>query len=283
MTLSADVPLFGLVLSGGRSRRMQRDKAALSYAGQPQLTRAMERLTALTQRCFVSVRPDQIHDPLRAQWAQIVDREGESGPLAGIRAAQAHAPQAAWWVLACDLPRLESTALQHLLGKRDPTRLATTYLSAHDGLPEPLCTIYEPSAVGALDAYVQAGGRCPRKFLSTHEVCALQPFSPEALDNINSADEYWQAMQDSALHTPSSRRLTLKYFALLREQAGCSQETIETHASSAANLYQELCAKYEFTLAQDLLKVAINGEFADWHTPLAEGDEVVFIPPVAGG
>jgi molybdopterin converting factor small subunit len=32
-----------------------------------------------------------------------------------------------------------------------------------------------------------------------------------------------------------------------------------------------------------MLKVAINGEFTDWSTPLADGDEVVFIPPVAGG
>jgi len=32
-----------------------------------------------------------------------------------------------------------------------------------------------------------------------------------------------------------------------------------------------------------VLRVAINGEFAEWSTPLAAGDAVVFIPPVAGG
>jgi molybdopterin converting factor small subunit len=32
-----------------------------------------------------------------------------------------------------------------------------------------------------------------------------------------------------------------------------------------------------------MLKVAINAEFGDWAQPLAEGDTVVFIPPVAGG
>lgn len=283
MTLSAERPLFGLVLAGGHSRRMQRDKAALAYAGQPQLTRAMTQLASLTEQCFVSVRPDQVNDPLRAQWPQIIDRENESGPLAGIRAAQAYAPHAAWWVLACDLPRLERAALEHLLIKRDPNRLATCYLSAHDGLPEPLCTLYEPASAAALERYAQNGGRCPRKFLLTHPVCTLEPFSPEALDNINSADEYWQAMQDSRLHHSPARRLTLKYFAVLREQAGRSSETVETQTSSAAALYAELRAKYDFTLPQEMLKVAINGEFTDWSTPLADGDEVVFIPPVAGG
>ena len=46
--------LYGLVLTGGRSRRMQRDKAGLEYAGQSQLERAMELLTPLVTRCFVS-------------------------------------------------------------------------------------------------------------------------------------------------------------------------------------------------------------------------------------
>ena len=155
MTLSAERPLFGLVLAGGHSRRMQRDKAALAYAGQPQLTRAMTQLASLTEQCFVSVRPDQVNDPLRAQWPQIIDRENESGPLAGIRAAQAYAPHAAWWVLACDLPRLERAVLERLLIKRDPNRLATCYLSAHDGLPEPLCTLYEPASAAALERYAQ--------------------------------------------------------------------------------------------------------------------------------
>jgi molybdopterin converting factor small subunit len=44
-----------------------------------------------------------------------------------------------------------------------------------------------------------------------------------------------------------------------------------------------LAARYGFTLAEGSLKVAINTEFANWSQPLAAGDTVVFIPPVAGG
>ncbi|MCU0975542.1 MAG: MoaD/ThiS family protein [Steroidobacteraceae bacterium] len=74
----------------------------------------------------------------------------------------------------------------------------------------------------------------------------------------------------------------IQYFALLREQAGRSSE--ETDASGdAAALYDALAARHGFTLPRAQLKVAVNGEFADWSRELADGDEVVFIPPVAGG
>ena len=42
---------------------------------------------------------------------------------------------------------------------------ATAYRSAHDSLPEPLCAIWEPAAREPLQAYIDAGRQCPRKFL----------------------------------------------------------------------------------------------------------------------
>lgn len=262
---------------------MQRDKAALPYAGQAQLTRALECLSMITERCFVSVRADQTKEPLRAAWPQIIDREGDSGPLAGILAAQAQHPEAAWWVLACDLPRVDLPVLRQLLNQRDPTQLATVFRSATDGLPEPLCAIYEPASRRPLQDYAHAGGRCPRKFLLTHGVRLLSPAPAQALDNVNSADEYWQAMTDDTLRNPGGLTVQVKYFAVLREQAGCSAESVRTSARTAADLYAELKTQHDFTLPREFLKVAVNGEFADWTSPLATGDEVVFIPPVAGG
>jgi len=74
----------------------------------------------------------------------------------------------------------------------------------------------------------------------------------------------------------------VEYFALLRERAGRDVENLETGAATAADLFEELDHRYGFPEA-GRLKVAINGEFAAWDTPLADGDAVVFIPPVAGG
>jgi molybdopterin converting factor subunit 1 len=78
-------------------------------------------------------------------------------------------------------------------------------------------------------------------------------------------------------------KLNIRYYAILREQAGKSEESLTTAAATAAALFDELKARYPFTLNASQFKVAINAEFRDWNTPLKEGDSVVFIPPVAGG
>lgn len=78
-------------------------------------------------------------------------------------------------------------------------------------------------------------------------------------------------------------RITLQYYAQLREQAGTGSERAVTGATSLAELFEELRRRHGFTLPIDVLKVAVNSQFCDWDRPLADGDTVVFIPPVAGG
>jgi molybdopterin converting factor subunit 1 len=78
-------------------------------------------------------------------------------------------------------------------------------------------------------------------------------------------------------------RIRMKYYALLREQAGRGEEQLDTAAADPAALYDELARRHGFSLSRAQLRVAVNAEFSDWSRPLADGDEVVFIPPVAGG
>jgi molybdopterin converting factor subunit 1 len=78
-------------------------------------------------------------------------------------------------------------------------------------------------------------------------------------------------------------QLKIHYYALMREQAGRSEESLETSAATPEDLYGELIARYGFTLARAQLKVAVNSEFSEWSRELRAGDAVVFIPPVAGG
>lgn len=275
--------IFGLVLCGGKSSRMQRDKAALDYHGQSQLEHAVQLLASVTAKVYVSVRADQTDDPLRRRYPQIVDRAGVTGPMAGILAAFDNEPNAAWLVLACDLPLLERDTLEYLLAERDPTQLATAFRSHHDGLPEPLCALYEPAAAPALREQWAAGKACPRKFLLQHPVALLTLPNPRALDNANTGAEYSAIMQALNATNPIERRLRIEYFAILREQAGQREEELTSTAATAADLYRELAARHTFTLDIAMLRVAINGEFAPWDQPLQAGDAVVFIPPVAGG
>jgi molybdopterin converting factor subunit 1 len=78
-------------------------------------------------------------------------------------------------------------------------------------------------------------------------------------------------------------QLKIQYYALMREQAGRCEESLENAAATAADLYVELSTRDGFTLMPDQLKVAVNSEFTDWSRRLSAGDAVVFIPPVAGG
>jgi molybdenum cofactor guanylyltransferase len=187
------VPVYGLILAGGSSSRMRQDKAALRYAGMTQLDRAFELASRHVPKVFVSVRASQITDPARAQKPMIVDSIVGEGPIVGIRSALAAYPNVGWLVLACDLPFLSGAALSQLLRERDATALATAYRSAHDGLPEPLCAIWEPAAAAALAAYDSSGGTCPRKFLIRHAAPLLEPQDRRALDNVNTPEEYAQA------------------------------------------------------------------------------------------
>jgi molybdopterin-guanine dinucleotide biosynthesis protein A len=277
-------PLNGLVLAGGRSTRMGRDKAAVEYSGRLQLERAFALLEPLVARCFVSVRDDQRTDPLRARYPQIVDAApGPEGPAAGILSALRSQPQSAWLVVACDLPLLDAGTLQHLIARRDPNRMATCFRSSHDDLPEPLCAIYEPASLAALEQFVAGGRVCPRKFLVQSATLVLDQPRAEALDNVNTPAELDAARGRMDQTTVSPRALHVQYFALLREQAGRRDEAITTGAPTPRELFAELSARHGFTLAPEHLKVAVNSEFSDWSRPLIAGDHVVFIPPVAGG
>lgn len=283
MTLAA-APLRGLVLAGGASSRMRRDKAALDYGGASQLDRAVALARRHVAEVFVSVRADQAGDPLRARHPLIIDTFADGGPIAGIRSAFARDPAAAWLVLACDLPLLSDAAIEHLIRSRDPAGFATAYRSSHDGLPEPLCAIWEPRSADALAQWVARGHKCPRKFLGAHPATLLDAIDARALDNVNTPEEYARAR--AALDGPTPRqamRIQIRYYALMREQAGRSDETVETAASTPEELYRELGARHAFTLTPAQLKVAVNGDFSDWSRALRRDDVVVFIPPVAGG
>ena len=78
-------------------------------------------------------------------------------------------------------------------------------------------------------------------------------------------------------------KLTIQYYALLRDQRGVAAETIDTSATNVAELYETLAPRHGFTLARTQLKVAVNDAFVDWSASFAANDTVVFIPPVAGG
>lgn len=78
-------------------------------------------------------------------------------------------------------------------------------------------------------------------------------------------------------------RVTLLYFASLRDAAGLERESIETQAVTLYALYEAARAAHGFALPAERLRVAVDGAFAAWEDNFRDGDEVAFIPPVSGG
>ena len=73
------------------------------------------------------------------------------------------------------------------------------------------------------------------------------------------------------------------YFASLREMAGVANERVETGARDLRGLYEQLRVARGLTFPIERLRAAMDGAFTDWDTPLRNGAEVVFLPPVSGG
>lgn len=183
------IPLYGLVLAGGQSRRMGRDKALLQHDGRTQLQTAVELLATVTDKQFVSTRREQRDDPERSRYEQIVDRYENAGPIAGILSAMDAYPDVDWLVVACDLPNLDLETLSYLKSQTDTSKPFIAYRSSHDELPEPLCAIYRQGSDAKLRKFVDEGIVCPRKMLIRSDTQLLQQPNPRALDNVNTPED----------------------------------------------------------------------------------------------
>lgn len=187
--MSKRVDVWGLVLAGGKSRRMGSDKALLVRDGETHLARAVALLQRHVERVFVSTREDQADDDERRKFERIVDRYNDMGPVAGILSAMDKNPDVAWLVVACDLPNIDDVTITDLLDRHTKAHPFTAYSSSYDQLPEPLCAIYGIGSRSIVDAFVTDGIHCPRKMLIRSDTQLLEQPHADALDNINTPED----------------------------------------------------------------------------------------------
>lgn len=79
------------------------------------------------------------------------------------------------------------------------------------------------------------------------------------------------------------KTITVRYFAMFRENAGRDVETVTLDADTAADVFEHTKPRHGSTEPAGHCKVAINDELADWSSPVEDGDTVLLFPPVAGG
>jgi molybdopterin-guanine dinucleotide biosynthesis protein A len=178
-------PLYGLVLAGGKSERMGEDKGLIDYHGQPQRDHVTDLIGHYCKETYLSCRPDQtetLNNP-------IADTFTGLGPFGGILSAFRQNPDAAWLVVACDLPLLDDATLSQLVGYRNASKAATAFNSPTTEFPEPLITIWEPRAYPILLQFLAQGYSCPRKVLINADIELLDAENPKALRNVNSPEE----------------------------------------------------------------------------------------------
>jgi molybdopterin-guanine dinucleotide biosynthesis protein A len=180
-----------LILAGGRSRRMGRDKAALPVGDGTMIDHLVRRLSPVVDETIVAGGSNALRlDGLR----RIDDRYPGMGPLAGIHAGLLEAGRPLVWVVGCDLPDVEPQ-LGRLLRRRAVDCDAA--VPRVDGRPEGVCAVYRRSLAARLETLLRAGHRSVKAFLAGVKVCYVTPAELRSVDpelrsfrNINTPADY---------------------------------------------------------------------------------------------
>ncbi len=185
------VSLKVIILSGGKSIRMGEDKSKIHYHGMAQQDYLIGLCSQLGIKAYVSCREEQTE---QNGHPTILDKFIGLGPYGGILSAFQEDPDAAWMVIACDLPLIGKPEIEDLISKRNPTKFATAYFNPETDLPDPLFTIWEPKAYLSLLSYLSLGYSCPRKVLINSNIELVQLPKPEVLKNVNTPEDRFEIM-----------------------------------------------------------------------------------------
>lgn len=180
--------LNALILTGGFSERMGRDKSMVEYYGKPHYEWLCEQCRDLGLPVFFSCREEQREQFAMEGCGIITDRLLHIGPLGGIASAFMHDPAAAWLVLACDMPGLDQEGIRALVSARSMSHSATCFAS-EKGRPEPLAAIWEPVIYPRLMQFIAQGVDCPRSVLRKSSIAELTPVKADWIRNINTPEE----------------------------------------------------------------------------------------------
>ena len=181
-------PLNGLVLAGGMSTRMGRDKSLIKWHDKEQQYYVADMLRNFCEDVFISSRNEQEKN-VSSTYKWLPDTFRDVGPLGGILSAFQSEPGKAWLVVACDMPLVNEETLRFLITNRNANKIATTYKNPFDGLPEPLITIWEPESYSVLLTALENKVTSPRAVLTRNEITMLQAPYPEALLNVNTPED----------------------------------------------------------------------------------------------
>lgn len=194
----------GIVLAGGLSRRLGRDKAVEPIGGEPLIARCIGRLSAVADDIIVVVndveRGKQL--PLPSTCRVAVDVYADSGSLGGIFSGVS-AMGGEWGVVvACDMPFLNIALLKHMLSSREGFDAVVPVL---DGRPEPTHALYSKACLPYIERRLQAGDLKIARFFDDVSVRYVSQEEVDAHDpdhlsffNVNTQSDLDRALELAA-------------------------------------------------------------------------------------
>lgn len=176
----------GLILAGGKSQRMGSDKSLINFHGKPQREYLFDLLSEVCATVYTAhksglVVPEYLNP--------IPDRFEIESPLNGILSAFTYAPNVAWLTAPVDMPNIDLHLLRYLLQHRNANTVATCFTDSDGKDPEPLFTLWEPTAYPLLKKYYDDGGKGVKYFLLNHPINLIAAPDKRLHLNINSADD----------------------------------------------------------------------------------------------
>ncbi len=177
--------LYALLLIGGQSQRMGRDKSMLDYHGLPQWQYNVALFEGLVKKIFISVRQGQAI----AYPNTIEDHYEGLGPFGALLTAMETYPETAFLVFATDIPFLSKDNIKMLIRERDPQKKATALQGANKDYPEPLACIWEPSMLEELKKSFDQKIYRTIPLLLNNDIKVLI-IDDKEIQNINTFEEY---------------------------------------------------------------------------------------------
>lgn len=173
----------GIVLAGGRSRRMGTDKALMTFEGTPMIQLAVNRLEPVCQDIWISCRKESAS--LYQPFGQLLFDEAEDlGPLGGIYSALTQLRQPIL-VTPVDTPRLSSDHYQCLREASDQGSQTVCYVHEDSNMLEGLVSCWSVREAQALTEFLTAGKRSVQAFLREREVKVIPVENGEEFMNVN--------------------------------------------------------------------------------------------------
>mgnify|MGYP002623414654 CR=1 FL=1 len=279
-----------VILTGGRSTRMGRDKAWLPFDGERLLARVARTLLECVRDVVVVARPGQELPPLPATVRVVRDDVPDQGPVGGLvpglRASRAQHV----FATSCDVPFLQPALVERLFDLAEGTDVA---VAETGGFTHPLCAVYARRVLPELERLLAAGRLRPVHLYDGVETVRVNEGPLRQVDpglvslvNVNTPEAYDEALRG---HLPEVR---VELFDLARARAGAA--VVSVHASTVGGALLALADRCP-SLVPDVLdadgcpgphwRVSLDAErfVADRDTPVDARSRVLLLSALAGG